>query len=169
LPTSGARVRLVFVAAQHMARSVCTEKDNLVNTAVLRISLRRGCTQRWLVPVFPLNQSELSMKGSQLTVFAANQSHRKNHMTVVDWILDEAKKASIHGASVLEVTEGIDAHGKYHAARFFELLDQPVAVTLAAADANVDALLDRLKHGGVRLFYIRCPIEYGALGAEEGA
>ena len=109
------------------------------------------------------------MKGSQLTVFAANQSHRKNHMTVVDWILDEAKKASIHGASVIEVTEAIDTHGKYHAARFFELVDQPVAVTVAAEDASVDALLDSLKHGGVPLFYTRCPIEYEVLGAKGDA
>ena len=109
------------------------------------------------------------MKGSQLTVFAANQSHRKNHMTVVDWILDESKKAGIHGASVIEVTEAIGAHGKYHAARFFELVDQPVAVTVVAEDANVDALLDSLKHGGVPLFYTRYPIEYDVLGTKEGA
>jgi PII-like signaling protein len=108
------------------------------------------------------------MKGSQLTVFAANQSHRKNHMTVVDWILDEAKKAGIHGASVVDVTEGIGARGKYHAARFFELIDQPVAVTVAAEDPNIDVLLNSLKHGGVRLFYTRCPIEYEVLGVAEG-
>ena len=109
------------------------------------------------------------MKGSQLTVFAANQSHRNNHMTVVHWILDESKKAGIHGASVIEVTEAICAHGKYHAARFFELVDQPVAVTVAAEDANVDALLDSLRRGGVPLFYTRCPIEYEVLGTKGGA
>jgi PII-like signaling protein len=106
------------------------------------------------------------MKGSQLTVFAANQSHRKNHMTVVHWILDEAKKAGIQGATVIEVAEAIGAHGTYHAARFFELVDQPVVVTLAAEDAQVNVLLATLKRGGVRLFYTRHPIEYELLGAE---
>jgi 3-oxoacyl-ACP reductase-like protein len=52
------------------------------------------------------------MKGSQLTVFAANQSHRKNHMTVVDWIPDELKKASIHGASVIEVMSASEPAGE---------------------------------------------------------
>lgn len=34
LPTSGARVRLVFVEAQHMARSVCSAKDAPANAAL---------------------------------------------------------------------------------------------------------------------------------------
>ncbi|MFM0210526.1 DUF190 domain-containing protein [Paraburkholderia sediminicola] len=105
------------------------------------------------------------MKGSQLTVFAANQSHRKSHMTVVDWILGKTKETGIEGATVIEVSESIDAHGKYHAARFFELVDQPVVVTVAAEDARIDALLDILRHGGVELFYTRCRIEYEVLGA----
>jgi PII-like signaling protein len=106
------------------------------------------------------------MKGSQLTVYAANQSHRKNHKTVVDWILDETTKAGIQGATVIEVTEGYGTHGKVHAARFFELADQPVAVTVAAEDGRVDVLLDSLRQGGVRLFYTRYPIEYEVIGAE---
>ena len=106
------------------------------------------------------------MKGSQLTVYAANQSHRKNHKTVVEWILDETAKAGIQGATVIEVTEGFGAHGKYHAARFFELADQPAAVTVAAEDDKIDLLLAGLRQGGVRLFYTRYPIEYDVIGAE---
>jgi PII-like signaling protein len=106
------------------------------------------------------------MKGSQLTVYVANQSHRIHHMTVVEWILDEAKQAGVQGATVIDATEGIGAHGRYHAARFFELADQPVAVTVVADDSRADVLLDRLRHGGVPLFYTRCPIEYELLGAE---
>lgn len=108
------------------------------------------------------------MKGSQLTLFAANQSHRKSRMTVVGWILDEAKKAGIEGATVIEVSECIDAHGRYHAARFFELVDQPVVVTVAAEDARIDTLLDSVRQGGVQLFYTRCPVEYEVLGTGEG-
>jgi PII-like signaling protein len=107
------------------------------------------------------------MKGSQLTVFADNQSHRKGHKTVVEWILDQTTQAGIEGATVIEVSERIDVHGKYHAARFFELVDQPVVVTVASDDSHIDALLDQLRHGGVRLFYTRCPVEYDVLGMSE--
>ncbi|MGA7778253.1 MAG: DUF190 domain-containing protein [Paraburkholderia sp.] len=107
------------------------------------------------------------MKGSQLTLYAANQSHRKLHKTVVDWVLDEVAKVGIHGATVTEVREGIDAHGRYHAARFFELADQPVAVMVAAPDAQVDALLESLRTARVRLFYTRCRVEFELLGEPE--
>lgn len=108
------------------------------------------------------------MKGSQLTVYAANQTHRVGHVTVVDWLLDEAKRAGIRGATVTEVAEGVDARGKYHAARFFELTDQPVAVTVIAGDDEIDALLGALRESGVRLFYTRAPIEYGLVGTNGG-
>lgn len=108
------------------------------------------------------------MKGSQLTLYAANQSHRVKHMTVVDWLLDEARQAGIIGATVVEIAEGVDARGKYHAARFFELVDQPVAVTLIAADEQIDAMLARVREGGIRLFYTRAPIEFDTVGTEGG-
>ncbi|KMZ12995.1 hypothetical protein BHUM_00706 [Candidatus Burkholderia humilis] len=92
------------------------------------------------------------MKGSQLTLYAANQRHRKLKKKVVDWVLDEIAQAGIHGATVTDVLEGIDAHGRYHSSRFFELIDQPVAVMVAASDAQIDALIVNLKAAGVPLF-----------------
>ena len=104
------------------------------------------------------------MKGSQLTVYAATQAHRMHHLTVVDWILEETRKIGIVGATVVEVTEAIDMLGKYHAARFFELADQPVVVTVVADDTQIDALLASLRQGGAKLSYTRAPIEYEVLG-----
>ena len=104
------------------------------------------------------------MKGSQLTIYAATQNHRMHHLTVVDWILEETRKIGIVGATVVEVTEAVDMLGKYHAARFFELADQPVMVTVVAEDARIDALLASLRQGGANLFYTRAPTEYEVLG-----
>jgi hypothetical protein len=59
--------------------------------------------------------------------------------------------------------------GKYHAARFFELVDQPVVVTVASDDTRIDTLLGQLRCGGVRLFYTRCPVEYELLGVADAA
>ena len=103
-------------------------------------------------------------KGSQLTLYAANQSHRKLRKTVVEWVLDEITKVDIHGATVTEVSEGIDPHGRYHAARFFELIDQPVAITVVAPDSQIEVLLANLRAGGVSLFFMRCPVEFELLG-----
>ena len=105
------------------------------------------------------------MQGSQLTVFAATTGRRKHHQTTVGWILDEARQAGIQGATVFEVSECVDVHGKYHAARFVELAEQPVAITLAGECARVDALLERLRQGDVPLFYTRCAVDYEVLGS----
>lgn len=104
------------------------------------------------------------MRGSQLTIYTTNQGHRVRHLSVVDWILEEAKHAGIQGATVVEIAEGVDAQGKYHAARFFELAEQSVAVTLIAEDARIDDLLEKLNAGGVHVFYTRARIEYDTLG-----
>ncbi len=108
------------------------------------------------------------MNSSQLTLYAANRSHRKDHMAVVDWILEEAKQAGIQGATVIDATQGIGSHGRYHAARFFELVDQPVTVTVVAEDDKIEALLTRLRQGRVRLFYTRGPIEFEVIGSDGG-
>jgi PII-like signaling protein len=109
------------------------------------------------------------VKGSQLTVFADNPSHRKAHKTVVEWLLDQATLAGIGGATVIEVSESIDVQGKYHAARFFELVDQPVVVMVVSDESRIDTLLGQLRRGGVRLFYTRCPVEYDLLGMDDSA
>ena len=107
------------------------------------------------------------MRGSQLTVYIANQNHRVGHLPVVEWILDEAKRVGIQGATVVEIAEGVDANGKYHAARFFELAEQSVAVTVVAGDGLIDQLLTQLHEGSIRLFYTRTVIEYDTLGVDE--
>jgi len=109
---------------------------------------------------------EAHMRGSQLTVYVTSQSQRVRHVPVVEWMLDEAKHAGIQGATVVDVAESVDVKGRYHAARFFELAEQSVAVSVIAGDDQIDRLLAALNEGGVRLFYTRAPIEYDTLGAD---
>lgn len=107
-------------------------------------------------------------QGSQITIFASRNT-RKGHQQVDEWILETASALGIHGATVVECSEGIDSHGKMHAAHFLELADEPIAVTVVALDENITALLAELGKGGLRLFYTRIPLEFGYLGdAAEG-
>ncbi|HTH60431.1 MAG TPA: DUF190 domain-containing protein [Paraburkholderia sp.] len=101
--------------------------------------------------------------GSQLTLYA-NLSQRKGNRTVVEWILDTAREAGVHGATVVECSEGVDAHGRVHAAHFFELADEPAVVVVVAVDAAIDTLVEKLAQGGLTLFYTRAPVEFGHLG-----
>lgn len=103
------------------------------------------------------------MKGSQLTLYTT-LSERKGSRTVVEWILDTAKEAGAHGATVVECSEGVDAHGRVHAARFFELADEPAVVIVVAEDHAIDRLIAKLKEAGSNLFYTRTQVEFGHLG-----
>jgi len=103
--------------------------------------------------------------GSQLTLYA-NRSQKKGSRTLVEWILDTAKEAGVLGATVVSGAEGIDGRGRMHAARFFELADEPAVVVVVADNPAIDTLIAKLDEGGVRLFYTRESIEFGHLGVK---
>ncbi|MGH8782320.1 DUF190 domain-containing protein [Paraburkholderia sp.] len=103
------------------------------------------------------------MNGYQLT-FYTEQNRRHGHHTVVEWLLAEASSADIHGATVVAAAEGVGHAGARHAARFFDLADQPVQVIFAVTEAESERLFDAIQRAGIRLFYTRCPVEFGTLG-----
>jgi PII-like signaling protein len=105
------------------------------------------------------------MKGYQLT-FYTEQNRRHGHQTVVECLLSIAKHVGIHGATVVAAAEGIGHAGARHAARFFELADQPQQVIFAVTEGEAEALLEAVRESNVAVFYTRCPIEFGMLGAE---
>ena len=104
-------------------------------------------------------------KGYQLT-FYTEQNRRHGHQSVVEWLLSTARHAGIHGATVVAAAEGVGHAGERHAARFFELADQPQQVIFAVTEGEAETLLAAVRHGGVPVFYTRCPIEFGMLGGD---
>lgn len=103
------------------------------------------------------------MNGYQLT-FYTEQNRRHGHHTVVEWLLAEASSVGIHGATVVATAEGVGHTGVHHAARFFELADQPVQIIFAVTETESERLFDTIRNAGVRLFYTRCAVEFGTLG-----
>jgi PII-like signaling protein len=109
---------------------------------------------------------EAVMKGYQLT-FYTEQSRRQGRQTVVDWLLAKAKQVGIQGATVITATEGVSHAGVHHAARFFELTDQPLQVIFAVTEIEAQLMFDAIQRENVHVFYTRCPIEFGMMGADE--
>jgi len=107
-------------------------------------------------------------KGYQLT-FYSEQNRRHDHQPVVEWLLSVAKQAGIRGATVVAAAEGIGHAGARHAARFFELADQPVQVIFAVTEGEAETLLAAVRQGSVPVFYTRCPIEFGIVGGNADA
>ncbi|POA97788.1 hypothetical protein C2134_14085 [Chromobacterium sinusclupearum] len=103
------------------------------------------------------------MQGYQLSFFT-QQGHRHHGMPLAEWILQEARRLGISGATLFAASEGFGTGRRIHAARFFELSDQPEEVTMALNAVEADLLLDRLREEGVKVFYVKMPVEYGMLG-----
>ncbi|HEX5276968.1 MAG TPA: DUF190 domain-containing protein [Fluviicoccus sp.] len=103
------------------------------------------------------------MQGFQLTFFT-QQDKRHHGKPLTEWLMDEAKRLGIGGATVLAASEGFGHGGRRHSAHFFELADQPVEVTMAVSAEAADQLFARLREEGVKVFYAKAPIEFGVTG-----
>jgi PII-like signaling protein len=103
------------------------------------------------------------MQGFQLS-FLAEQDRRIGHQPVKDWLLDAARDLGISGCTVFSGVESYGAGGRRHSAGFFELADQPLEVVMAVTAQQAEQLFARLDALDTRLFYIKTPVEFGAVG-----
>ena len=100
------------------------------------------------------------MKGYQLTFFT-QQDRKHDHLPLGEWLVQEARKLRIGGATLIVATEGFGHDHRLHSAHFFELTDQPIEVTMAVNEADAERMFARLKQESVNVFYIKTPIEFG--------
>lgn len=103
------------------------------------------------------------MQGFQVTFFT-QQDKRHHGKLLTEWLLEEAKLLGIGGATVIAASEGFGHGGRRHSAHFFELADQPVEVTMAVSAEASDRLFARLREEGLKVFYVKAPIEFGVTG-----
>ena len=94
--------------------------------------------------------------------FYATESQRHGGKLVHEWLLERAKALGVPGGTVLRAIAGYGRHGRMHEETFFELAgDVPVEIEFIAEAAQAEQLLALLKAEGLRLFYVRMPVERG--------
>lgn len=103
------------------------------------------------------------MKGYQITFFT-QQDRQHHHKPLAEWLMLTARDLGVMGATILAGSEGFGQHRRIHSAHFFELADQPQEVVIAATEDETERLFALLEKEGVHLFYIKTPVEFGALG-----
>ncbi|MBK7365455.1 MAG: DUF190 domain-containing protein [Nitrosomonas sp.] len=103
------------------------------------------------------------MKGYQLTFFT-QQDREHDHLPLGEWLVQEARKLGIGGATLIIATEGFGRDRKLHSAHFFELTDQPIKVTMAVNEREAECMFAHLKDEGINIFYVKTPIEFGMSG-----
>ena len=100
------------------------------------------------------------MNGYQITFFT-RQDRRHKGKQMGEWLVQLVRELGLRGASLHYGGESVGRNGRLHSAHFFELADQPVEVLIAATAEEADRLFERLKAEGVRLFYVKTPVEFG--------
>jgi PII-like signaling protein len=103
------------------------------------------------------------MKGYQITFFT-QQDRRHDHKPLSEWLLETARSLGLRGATLLPATEGFGQHHHIHSAHFFDLADQPQEIVMAVTEEESERLFAFLLKEGVRLFYVKSPVEFGLLG-----
>lgn len=101
-------------------------------------------------------------KGYQLEFFM-EQNERHGNRLVYEWLIDIAREHNICGATAFIGTMGFGEHRKVHSAHFFEMLDQPVQVTMIASEEDTNKLLNFLIEEKAALFFVKIPVEFGRL------
>ena len=109
------------------------------------------------------------MKGTYLK-FYVHENRKHRHLLVYEWLLEQAKKIGIHGASAFKAIAGFGRHGVLHEQHFFELAgDLPVEVVFVISEEEADRLLALIRAEKLSLFYVRMPVEYGVTNGTEEA
>lgn len=103
------------------------------------------------------------MQGYQLTFFT-QQDRKHGGVPLGEWLLQEARRLGVGGATLLAAAEGYGHAGRIHSAHFFELADQPVEVTMAVTAEEAERMFARLREENDRVFYVKTPIEFGVTG-----
>lgn len=102
-------------------------------------------------------------RGYQLTFFT-QQDRKHGHQALAEWLIEEARRQNIRGATLIPATEGYGQHRRIHSAHFFELADQPLEITMAVTAEEAERFLDLLQAENVHLFFTKTPIEFGVIG-----
>jgi PII-like signaling protein len=106
------------------------------------------------------------MNGYQLTFFT-QQDRKHAGKPLADWLVQLAREMNLRGATLVPATEGYGHARRVHSVHFFELADQPLEVVLAVTEEESERLFERLRSEGVRVFYVKTPIEFGTLGVDD--
>jgi PII-like signaling protein len=104
------------------------------------------------------------VNGYQLSFFM-QQSRSHKGKALHQWLLDLAQSMQIRGATLIAAQEGLGNKHRVHSARFFELADQPIEITMVVSESECEAILQALQaEPDLRLFYSKVPVQFGVIG-----
>ena len=96
-----------------------------------------------------------------LSFYVSEKQHHAG-MPLYEWLLEEAKALGVQGGSAFRAIAGFGRHGKMHEETFFELAGElAVKIEFVIDDAFAEQLLERMGSQGVKIFYVKQPVQVG--------
>jgi len=87
----------------------------------------------------------LSEDGQLLRIFIG-ESDKKGHKPLYEWIVEEARRQKMAGATVLRGIQGFGAHSLIHTTKILRLSeDLPVVVEIVDTAAKIEAFLQQIE------------------------
>jgi uncharacterized protein len=84
---------------------------------------------------------ELPKQGKLLRIFIG-ESDKHEGMPLYEWIVREARRQGLAGATVLRGLEGFGAHSRLHTAKILRLsADLPIVVEIVDSEDKIEAFL----------------------------
>ncbi|RWR25501.1 DUF190 domain-containing protein [Sinirhodobacter populi] len=105
------------------------------------------------------------MQGFQIT-FYTQQDRVHDNTPLAHWLLEEAKRIGIRGATLSGSIEGLGHDGQTHSASWFDFSDQPIQLTLIVTADEAEKVFSRIAQERIKIFYMKIPVEFGTLGEE---
>ncbi len=100
------------------------------------------------------------MQGYLLTFYTQkNRGHAG--VSLAEWIVGEARRLGVRGATLAGGSEGFGHDGRFHSDGFFDLEDKPLQVVLAVTEEELEKLMASIREQNLRVFYTKARIEFG--------
>ena len=100
------------------------------------------------------------MKGYLVTFFTQQNREHKG-VSLAKWIVEEAMKLGVSGATLLSGKEGFGHDGRFHSDSFFDYEDPPLQVAMAVTFDECERLMGCLEKNKVRVFYTKSEVTFG--------
>ena len=99
--------------------------------------------------------------------FYVLEKQRVHHLSVWEWLLEQANKMGIRGGSAFRAIAGFGRHHTMREAHFIELAGMlPIEVEFIVTEEESRQLLELVQKEGVRVFYAQIPATFGVLNPD---
>jgi PII-like signaling protein len=103
------------------------------------------------------------MQGTLLR-FYVHENRKHAHITLYEWLLEQARAIGVHGGSAFRAIAGFGRHGVLHEEHFYELsADMTIAVEFVVSEDEAERLLQLLRRERVSVFYARSDVVFEAI------